>query len=86
MTRRLRNIISFVSFVILLALAIAACAHVLEYKEGKQKYKPFFESETNFDVILLGTSHMWNQVSPMELWKEYGITSYNWGYSNSSPA
>lgn len=85
-SKRFLNIISCVVFSILLVAAIVKCADVLEYKEAREKYIPFYESETNFDVIFLGTSHMWNHVLPMELWDEYGIASYNWGYSNCTPA
>lgn len=83
---RLKRIISCIVFVVLLFGAIAKCADVLEYKEARKKYTPFYKSETNFDVIFLGTSHMWNHVLPMELWEKYGIASYNWGYSNCTPA
>ena len=86
MNRTIKNIISCVIFTVLLVAAIFRCSALLEDKTAKEKYTPFFESETNFDVVLLGTSHMWNSVLPMELWNEYGITSYNWGYSNCTPA
>lgn len=82
----LKKFISSIVFVILLVLTIGKCADVLEYKEARKKYTPFFESETNFDVVFLGTSCMWNHVLPMEMWDEYGIASYNWGYSNCTPA
>ena len=85
-SKKVQNIISSVVFAVLLIAAIVKCADVLEYKEARKKYTPFYESETNFDVIFLGTSHMWNHVLPMELWDEYGIASYNWGYSNCTPA
>ena len=85
-SQKLSRIISCVIFVILLFLCIAKCADLLEYKEARKKYTPFYESKTNFDVVFLGTSHMWNHVLPMEMWDEYGIASYNWGYSNCTPA
>lgn len=81
-----KRIFSGILFVVLLIGAIAKCADILEYKKAREKYTPFYESETNFDVIFLGTSHMWNHVLPMELWKDYGIASYNWGYANCTPA
>lgn len=83
---RLRRIISSLAFAVLLLGAITGCARVLEQKEARIEYEPFFKSSTNFDVVMLGTSHMWNHVLPMELWKDYGIASYNWGYSNCTPA
>lgn len=86
MKTKIKHLIQGVVFAILLALSIHACGEFLEYKEAKEKYTDFFESETNFDVIFLGTSHTWNTVLPMELWQGYGISSYNWGYSNCTPA
>ena len=86
MTQRIKAIISVVVFIALLFSAIFACSDFLEYKQASIEYEPFFEAKTNHDVIFLGTSHMYNSILPMELWKEYGIASYNWGYSNCSPA
>ena len=86
MTQRIKRIISAVVFVALLVSAICVCAGFLENKQGYIKYEDFFESETNYDVIFLGTSHMYNSILPMELWKEHGIASYNWAYSNCTPA
>lgn len=86
MKLRIQRIIACTVFVALLVGAILKCADVLEYKEARTKYTPFYNSSTNFDVIFLGTSHMWNHVLPMEMWKDYGISSYNWGYSNCTPA
>lgn len=37
----------------------------------------FFEQEENFDVLFLGSSHVLNAISPMDLWNDYGIVSYN---------
>lgn len=34
-------------------------------------------TETSYDVIFAGSSHMNNAVYPMDLWKEYGFTSFN---------
>lgn len=83
--KKAKNLISFILFFVLLFLAIIFCSNLFEYKEARKIYKPFFNSKTNFDVIFLGTSHMYNHVLPMELWKQKGISSYNWGYSNSTP-
>ena len=67
-----------------LTAAILACSEFLEYKEATEKYSDFYEAETNFDVIFMGTSHAYGTVFPMELWQEYGISSYNWGYNHCS--
>lgn len=85
-SEKIKRIISSIVFIALLTVAISTCANVLEPKDARIKYTPFYESDTNFDVIFLGTSHMWNHVLPMEMWSDYGISSYNWGYANCTPA
>ena len=52
---------------------------IMEKKDSEYKYGPFFKEENDFDVLFLGTSHVINGIMPMELWHEYGITSYNLG-------
>lgn len=82
----IKRILSCIVFAALLFGAILKCCDVLEQKEGRKEYTPFYESKTNFDVIFLGTSHMRDHILPMELWKRTGIASYNWGYSNCTHA
>ena len=86
MKAKIQRAVSCLLFAVLLAAAVAKCADVLEHKDARIKYTPFYDSKTNFDVIFLGTSNMWNHVLPMEMWKQYGIASYNWGYANCTPA
>ena len=52
--------------------------NLTERKESSNKYSDFFK-DRDYDVLFMGTSHVINSVFPMELWKEYGITSYNCG-------
>ena len=46
---------------------------------GDILYKSYFEDPSQYDVLFLGTSHLMYGISPLEIWNEYGITSYNWG-------
>ena len=53
--------------------------------DSNLKYKRFFEEDEKtqpFDVFLLGTSHVFDGVYPMQLYRDYGIASYN--VANSS--
>lgn len=52
---------------------------VLGRKIADIKYTAFFEEEEDFDVLFFGTSHIKYGISPMELWHNYGIVSYNFG-------
>ena len=56
-------------------------AELVERKNSRIRFQPFFEEENDFDVIFLGSSHMKLGVSPIYLWKNYGIVSYDFGGS-----
>lgn len=44
---------------------------------SQQKYVKFFSEKQDYDVLFYGSSHVLSGIQPMELWKGYGITSYN---------
>ena len=53
--------------------------------DSEQKYRNFFvenEKTQPFDVFWMGTSHVFDGVFPMELFRNYGIASYNLGNSS----
>lgn len=79
---KIRQALSIVVFCILLFFVVYKTSHLLEYKDSQREYQAFYDCDTDIDVLFLGTSHMYNSVFPQVLWDEYGITSYNWGYSN----
>ncbi len=72
--------------VALWVLALIACLLLADRAtrrdDSERKYGPFFADEQGFDVFFMGTSRMLDGVSPMELWRDYGITSYNMGNSS----
>ena len=64
---------------ILLAVCLTVTSDIVELKDGDYKYEDFFAEGEDLDVLFLGTSHVIDGIYPMELWKNYGITSYNMG-------
>ncbi len=44
----------------------------------------YAESEKSIDVVYLGSSHMMSGISPLEIWKEYGMTGYICGSTKLS--
>lgn len=53
---------------------------------GYDKNKEFTDNSEMYDVLFFGNSHMANAVYPMELWHNYGITSFNLaGFGNPLP-
>lgn len=63
----------------MMILSLRFCTDLAERKSSDFKYSPFFEQEEDFDILFLGTSHVINGIFPMELWKDYGMVSYNFG-------
>ncbi len=73
----LRRLTATVCFCVLLAAVLGATQRLFERKYSYTKYYDFYHQEQDFDVLFLGTSHVLNAVYPMELWRDYGIVSYN---------
>ncbi len=81
----IKAVVSFFVVAVLIGSGIFYCAKVTERKESKEKFAGFYEEE-NLDVLFLGSSHVLNGIFPMELWKEYGIVSYNMAGHGNRPA
>ena len=65
-----------------LCVCLALADRLTRRDDGARKYGPFFEDQQDYDVLFLGTSRVLDGISPMELWRDYGITSYNMGNSS----
>lgn len=66
-------------FLVVLGALVWLASSVLERKASMEKYQIFFRKRDDFDVLFFGTSHVVDDIYPMELWEDYGITSYNCG-------
>ena len=69
--------IKIFAFFCILFLLIGVAGKVTQRKESVKKYSDFWELSEQVDVLFLGSSHMLNGISPLQLYAEYGITSYN---------
>lgn len=76
---KLKLICSCAITLALLFISLYFLTGLMERKAAVSKFYPFFEQQEPFDVFFLGSSHMIYSVYPMELWKNYGIVSYNLG-------
>ena len=72
-----RHILSAAAFLAVLLVLLAGLNRVFEYKGSREKLTPFFERADQLDVLFFGDSHTYSALYPMELWADYGITSYN---------
>ncbi len=74
---KFRRVLAVLCFSLLLILVVGVTQKLFERKYSYSKYYDFYQQEEDFDVLFLGTSHVINAVYPMELWRDYGIVSYN---------
>ena len=86
MLKTFKRILSCVIVVLLLIFALAKTTDVMQRKSSDIKYIPFFEHARDYDVLFMGSSLVMNDIFPMELWHDYGITSYNFGTHSSQMA
>lgn len=76
-----------VSFVLILAICMSLLSPVLspvvyEWNENADTITSFYaQPENTIETIFLGTSHVETSISPLELYKDYGICAYNLGSS-----
>lgn len=75
--KNIKHILHIVIFTVILALVLSGIGNILNRKYSRQKHGGFLEQKAEYDVLFLGTSHVINGINPMELYKEYGISSYN---------
>ena len=78
----LKKAICVLAWALALCVCLLAADRLTRRDDSARKYAPFFEEKQDIDVLFLGTSHVLDGVSPMELWRDYGVTSYNMGNSS----
>lgn len=76
-----KALLSVLITTIIIVLLLARVSDIVRLKTSYYNNAPFFEYADDYDVIFLGSSHMEVGVMPMQLWRDYGITSYNLGSS-----
>lgn len=72
-----KRFLSCVAAVMLTVLVLSLLTQLMVKKDSYAKHQEFFDQKAPYDVFFVGASHMMNGVFPMELWKEYGLVSYN---------
>lgn len=71
------RILCVVISLILFGAGIRKLGCLTEIKLAYNKTSEFVATGEEYDVLFFGTSHMAMGVHPMELWEDYGITSYD---------
>ena len=81
----LKKIISSVLFLSILFCSIQYVSNILEDKSSNTIYDTYLEICDDIDIEFLGASRVIWQIYPLNLWDDYGITSYNTAVSGSRP-
>ncbi len=76
-TSSFKRVVSVIAVVAITLFMISKISFVLENKTSYKNYASFFSDEESYDVVFVGSSHVRYGFYPMELWRQYGITSYN---------
>lgn len=84
-----KQIISSIIFIIILCLLLLGLSRLLEPKNNRKEdgildYRAngiFAEPKNSIDIVYLGDSETYSSIIPLNIWEEYGITSYVCGTS-----
>lgn len=82
--RRLYSVLKIIILIFLMVGAVYVSNIVLREKSTIRKNEDFFSQKEDFDVLFFGSSHTEIFVNPMDLWKDFGIVSYNFGNPEES--
>ena len=66
-------------FITVIILILSKVQAICMDKDSPTKYADFFQNPRQCDVLYIGSSHVRYDFFPMEMWNQYGITSYNFG-------
>ena len=79
--KRIALIGKTVLFLIILSVCLFAVSLIVERKSSYDKNQRFFEEADagHIDVFILGSSHAINGINPVQMYEQYGYTSYNLG-------
>src|SRR5699024_10463197 len=79
--KKIGNIVKAISFLIVCFACLAVVSKVLQYEHEMQpdlSMKEFYDLDKNSaQVLVLGSSHTTLGFSPIECYKQTGITSFN---------
>ena len=76
----MKKVIKSILFLVILALLIEVCNLLFIPKHSLFKSSNYVisgEKEDSIDVIFVGDSLVYSSISPMEIWNEYGFTSFD---------
>lgn len=73
----MKRIIRCVCFAVVFMVCFLSITDVMRNKDDATSYAPFYQEDEQYDVLFVGTSVTNCGISPLDLWNDYGIVSYN---------
>lgn len=89
--KKTKKIVFIVSFILAAVLLLIPLSYMLrpvsdENKEFRNRMIGFYAEEDNsLNIVSMGSSAIFRYVNNIVLWKEYGLTSYNFCSPNQTP-
>lgn len=79
-----KNIIKCISFIAILLILLVVLSYIVVPKNNAKEFGMQYvqahgilgEKDNTIDVLVVGDSQAYASIIPMELWKEYGFTTY----------
>ncbi len=78
MLKRVTKVVVFVFVMVICLLGVQQLLmpkYVTDIQEGSM-IEEYYQSEKNHDVLIIGSCQVYENISPVTMWEEYGITSY----------
>ncbi|QCX33245.1 hypothetical protein FDN13_05755 [Caloramator sp. E03] len=66
------------SIILLILIYLLGSIFTIKTDHGAKLYQGLYATNEQYDVVLMGSSHMHSTINPNVLWNEYGITSFNY--------
>ncbi len=79
-----KNIAAFAVFIAVGFCVFFSLSRLVRYKESYYFKDLFYKGDVEYDVLFFGASHPHCAIKPVQLWDEYGISSYNLATSGES--
>ena len=77
MKKRVLFIAKIIVFLLCFFVIMCLFNRTLKDKNNYSKYLKFYEEKEPYDILFFGSSRMLDCIQPLELYQDYGITSYN---------
>lgn len=78
--QRMKHVYRIIAFILILIISLFICSKLFVHtsSHNEMRIRNFFLQEKNsIDVVFIGASEIFTGISPMQIWNDYGITSYN---------